>query len=220
MKMQFISDTDYTVSGVHIKDFSRQRYCIFDFEATGINHEEEYITQVGAVIFENNIIQRDKSFCTYIKSPKPIPEAVERFTGICNKDLQDAPTLSEIYSDFVEFTKDAVLVTHAGYEFDLLLLEKECERNNLPMIENQVLDTKALFSFLHPEINEIIWTDYLIRHYQINDKDLRRHDALDDSILIGRLFQCILQEYEKRNLTDIHFAEPVKVKRFQIKPLA
>jgi DNA polymerase-3 subunit epsilon len=219
MKLDFISDTHYNVSGVRIKDYSRRRYCIFDFEATGINHEEEYITQIGAVLFENNIIQSEKTFSTYIKSPKPIPEAVEKFTGISNSVIATAPRLTEIYKDFREFTKGTILVTHAGYEFDLPLLKKECDRNNLPYIDNQVLDTKALFTYLHPEVSDIVWTDYLIQYYQIDDKDLKRHDALGDSILIGRIFQKILQEFQERNLTVIEFETPVKVKRFQIKPL-
>jgi DNA polymerase-3 subunit epsilon len=218
MKLEFISDTHYNVSGVQIKDFSHRRFCIFDFEATGINHDEEYITQIGAVIFDS--IHSEKTFSTYIKSPKPIPEAVEKFTGIYNTDIETAPTLSEIYKEFIEFTKDSILVTHAGYEFDLPLLRNECARNNLPYINNRVLDTKALFTYLHPEISEIIWTDYLIKYYQIYDKDLKRHDALGDSILIGRIFQRLLQEFQERNITDIDFDKPVKVKRFQIKPLA
>jgi DNA polymerase III subunit epsilon len=219
MKIEFITKTDYLVSEINIKNISNQRYCIFDLESTGINHEEEYITQIGAIILENNTIQYSKSFKTYVKSPKPIPEAVERFTGIFNSDIQDAPILSEIYSKFVEFTQDCILVTHAGFEFDYYLLKKECERNNLPTIKNTMLDTKALFSYLYPEVTEIIWTDYLLKYYQIDDEDVRRHDALGDSILIGRIFLRILKEFEDRNEEEIHFIEPVKVRRFEVKLL-
>lgn len=116
------------------------------------------------------------------------------------------------------YSKECVLITHAGYEFDLPLLRNECNRNNLTMIQNPCLDTKALFSYLHPEVQEIVWTDYLIRYYNIYDKDLRRHDALGDSILIGRIFLRILEELEARNMSNIDFI-PVLVKRFQIKPL-
>lgn len=56
------------------------------------------------------------------------------------------------------------------------------------MLNNKTLDTKALFSYLHPEINEIIWTDFLINYYKINDTDISRHNALDDSIVISRIF--------------------------------
>lgn len=219
MKINMISDTDYTVSGISVKNFKKQRYCVFDLESTGINHETEYITQIGAVIIEDNRIQDTKTFNTYIKSPKPIPEAVEKFTGVYNSYLLDAPLLQEAYNDFVDFTRGSILITHAGYEFDLPLLANECARNNLIMLDNPCLDTKALFSFLHPEIQEIIWTDYLIKYYNVNDKNLRRHDALADSILIGRIYLRIVEEYEKRGIKDLEFIEPVNVKRFQIIPL-
>lgn len=87
------------------------------------------------------------------------------------------------------------------------------------MITNTCLDTKALFSYLYPEVEDIIWTDYLIKYYDIPDKDLRRHDALGDSILIARIFLRILEEFQARNLKDIEFIDEVLVKRFQIKPL-
>jgi DNA polymerase III subunit epsilon len=87
------------------------------------------------------------------------------------------------------------------------------------MILNPCLDTKALFSYLHPEIKDIIWTDYLIKYYNIYDKDLKRHDALGDSILIGRIFLRIVEELEVRDIKDIEFIDPVVVKRFLIRPL-
>ncbi|MBD3922944.1 3'-5' exonuclease [Paenibacillus sp. PR3] len=219
MEIKTISDTEYVVSGVSITNISEQRFCVFDFEATGINHETEHITQIGAVIIENGVILENKTFNSYIKSPKPIPEAVERYTGIYNSFLEDAPNLKDKYNDFLEFAKDCILITHAGYEFDLPLLSNECRRYNLPMLTNPCLDTKALFSYLHPEIKGIIWTDYLIKYYNINDKDLRRHDALGDSILIGRIFLRILEEFQARAINDIEFIDPVLVKRFKVIPM-
>lgn len=219
LEVQNISDTEYVVSGVSIKNIAKQRFCVFDFEATGINHETEHITQIGAVIIENGVILEHKAFNSYIKSPKPIPEAVERYTGIYNTDLEDAPSLMDKYSEFLDLSKDCILVTHAGYEFDLPLLSNECKRNHLPMLTNPCLDTKALFSYLHPEIKEIVWTDYLIQYYNVHDEDLRRHDALGDSILISRIFLKILEEFQGRGITDIEFKDPVLVKRFKIIPL-
>jgi DNA polymerase III epsilon subunit family exonuclease len=214
-----ISETEYAVTGVTVNNIQAQRYSVFDFEATGINHETKHITQIGAVIIENGCIQETKTFNTYIKSPKPIPEAVERFTGVYNTYLEDAPSITDIYDEFLAFTKDSILVTHAGYEFDLPLLANECERNNLITLTNLCLDTKALFSYLHPDIKDIIWTDYLIKYYNVNDKDLRRHDALGDSILIGRIFLKILEEFENRNFKDIIFQDDVLVQRFKIIPM-
>jgi DNA polymerase-3 subunit epsilon len=219
LEITLLSDKEYTVSDLLIKNIHTKRFCVFDFEATGINHETEHITQIGAVIVENNEIVESRTVKTYVKPLKPIPESVERFTGIYNTDLIGAPSLAAVYDQFVKFTEGCILVTHAGYEFDLPLLKNECKRSNLSMITAPCVDTKALFSYLHPEIEDIIWTDYLIKHYNVNDKDLKRHDALGDSILIARIFLRILNEFKNRNIEDVDFIKPVIVKRFQIKPL-
>lgn len=220
MEIRFLSDLEYAVSGLAVNEILKQRYCVFDLESTGIHHETDHITQVGAVIIENGIVQESQTFNSYVQPLKPIPEAVERFTGIYNTNVERAPRLNEVYSRFIDFMKDCVLVTQAGYEFDLPLLRTECKRFGLPMMNMCCLDTKALFSYLHPEIDYIISTDYLIKYYKVNDRDLKRHDALGDSILIGRIFLSILEEFQARNLHDIHFKEEVVVKRFQITPLA
>lgn len=216
VEIRFLSDLEYAVSGLAVKDILKQRYCVFDLEATGINHETEHITQIGAVIIENGTVQESQTFNSYVQPLKPIPEAVERFTGIYNINVERAPRFNEVYSGFIDFIKDSVLVTHAGYEFDLPLLRNENKRFGLPMVNNVCLDTKALFTYLHPEIDGILSTDYLIKHYKIDDRDLKRHDALGDSILIGRLFLSVLEEFQARNLYDIHFKDEVVVKRFQI----
>lgn len=216
MDIRFISDMEYAVSDLVVNDILHQRYCVFDLESTGINHETEHITQLGAVIIEDGVLQAYQTFNSYVKPMKPIPEAIERITGIYNTDVEHAPKLNEVYSSFVGFMRDSVLVTHAGYEFDLLLWQNECKRFELPMINHCCLDTKALFTYLHPEVDCIISTDFLIKYYQIHDQDLKRHDALGDSILIGRIFIRILEEFKARNLQDIHFKDEVVVKRFQI----
>lgn len=220
MKIDYISDTEYVVSELFVDDIVNQRYCVFDFEATGIIPETEHITQIGAIIIEHGRIQETRTFNTLVKSPKPIPEPVERHTGIYNDDIAYAPLLHEVYDDFLAFAGDCILVTHAGYEFDLPLLAKECRRSGLPMILNKCLDTKALFSYLHPEIEAIIWTDYLIKHYEVSDRDLKRHDALADSILIGRIFLRMMEEFLARDIRSIAFKDHVRVKRFQVVPLA
>lgn len=219
MQMKVISDLEYTVSGISVPDFKHRRYCVFDLEATGIDAATEHITQIGAVSIENGEIQTEYTFNCLVKPPKPIPEAVERLTGIYNAELEHAARFKEVYEEFAAFTKDCILITHAGYEFDLPLLEKECASNHLSMLGNDCLDTKALFTYLHPENNHIINTDYLIKHYAINDQDLKRHDALADSILIGRIALRIMEEFENRNQQDIALLDPVMVKRFQINPL-
>lgn len=109
-------------------------------------------------------------------------------------------------------------MTQAGYEYDIPLMIKECERNNLFMFEAKFIDTKALFTYLHPEVTEIISTNFLIEYYKIDDHDIKRHNALGDSILIGRIFKCLLDECVRRRIDNIRF-EDIVVKKVKLQSL-
>ncbi|CAG7655820.1 PolC-type DNA polymerase III [Paenibacillus allorhizosphaerae] len=219
MIIHYISDTEYTVSGLHIENVLARRYCIFDFEATGPNQEEDHITQIGAKIIEPGGVESGRTFTTLVRSPKRIPEAIERLTGVTNHIMETAPTFSEVYREFADFTKGTVLVTQAGYEFDWPLLYLECQRNGLPPFTNPIIDTKALFTYLYPEVRDIVSTNFLIQWFDIDDKDIKRHDALGDSVLIGRIFVKLLEEVRRRQWNEIQFNEPLQVKRMKLTPL-
>jgi len=211
MRITFQED-DYILEDINI-NLLNNRFCVFDFEGTGINHQTECITQIGAIMLDS-CSEINNSFCSLVKSPKMIPSALEEITGIRNADLINAPIFSEVYKRFSEYTHGTILVTQAGYEYDIPLLERYCREHNLGMLRNQVIDTKALFTNIHPEIHEVISTDFLIDYYGLDTNDLMRHNALDDCKLIGRIFYKLLDEYRKREIKDFVITNKLKVKRF------
>ncbi|GAB2674209.1 PolC-type DNA polymerase III [Paenibacillus thermoaerophilus] len=219
MKIEPISDAEYAVSGVRIKNIRDQTFCVFDLEATGPNEAEDSIIQIGGILLNGRSKTIEKTFETLVKPSKSIPEVIERLTGIYNKEVEGATGLSEIYPEFVEFSKGSILVTQAGYEFDWPLLHNECKRNGLTMLPNTIMDTKALFTYLFPEVNEIISTNFLIKFFNIDDSDIIRHTALGDSVLIGRIFIELLKELEKRKIEEIHMDKPLIIKRVKLQKL-
>jgi DNA polymerase-3 subunit epsilon/DNA polymerase-3 subunit alpha (Gram-positive type) len=108
------------------------------------------------------------------------------------------------------------MVTQAGYEYDLPMIRRHCRMSSLSFFENRIIDTKALFANLHPELFEVFSTDYLVRYYQIETNDIKRHDALGDCALISRILDHILMEYKERNIRSFHIKEGLTVKRFSI----
>lgn len=219
LKIDMVSETEYIVSELIIESIPTQRFCIFDLEATGPNEEEDQIIQIGALIMNSRSGEIEKTYETLIKPSKPIPEVIERLTGITNEDVIEAPELTEVFSEFIDFCKGAVLVTQAGYEYDWPLLMNECKRNNLRMIPNKIIDTKALFTFLFPEVVEIISTNFLIKYFSIDDSDIRRHNALGDSFLIARIFNELMIELNNREIVDINIQNPLTIKRVQLQKL-
>jgi len=212
LNIQFISEFDYLIKDVLIDRIHERPFCIFDLEGTGIIVEKEYITQFGAIIYQNGKILR--SFSSLVKSPKLIPERVAQLTGISNESLSAAPAFADVYRQFLNFCGTDVLVTQAGYEYDLPMLNKHCRINNLSYVDNPVIDTKALFAKLHPELYDVFSTDYFVEYYHIDTSDIKRHDALGDCVLISRILDSILREYKQRNILDFKVQEGLSVKRF------
>jgi len=217
MKITELSDKEYAITDLVLDDIYNKRYCVFDFEATGPDQLNDYITQIGAVII-NDAGSITAQYKTLVRPAKPIPEAIERLTGIYNKDVEEARTFSEVFGEFMAFIEGCVLITQAGYEFDYPLLVEECRRNQLFIHDQITIDTKALFTFLHPEVSDIVSTNFLIHYYNINDSDIQRHDALGDSILISRFFYKMIEECLHREIRTIRI-EHLIVKRMKLTPL-
>jgi DNA polymerase III subunit epsilon len=215
LKITHISHEQYQITELYYD----KRYCIFDLEATGPNQEEDSITQIGALLVEcvSGVIER--TFNSLVQPATPIPETIERLTGIRNIDVQGARRLEDIHNEFLRFTKNPVLVTQAGYEYDWPLLSHESNRKGLPMLTNPVLDTKVLYTYLYPETTEVVSTNYLIQHYGIDDQDIRRHDALEDCRLIARIFLAIMDDYRARGIDDILINQPLTINKVKLPPL-
>ena len=72
---------------------------------------------------------------------------------------------------------------------------------------------------MYPEVEDIVSTDFLIRWFEIDDSDIKRHDALGDSVLIGRIFVALMDEMRRRQRDGIQWIEPMSVKRMKLPPL-
>ncbi|WP_153978142.1 PolC-type DNA polymerase III [Paenibacillus xylanilyticus] len=214
MKITFNPD-HYVIDDLHVPKLHEHLYCIFDLEGTGILPDRESVTQFGAMEYKRGEVGHS-TFSTLSRASKPIPDAVAELTGISNADMKTAPAFVEAYHSFSTFIGERLLVSHAGYEYDLPILKRHCEQFGVKMFSNKVLDTKAMFTYIHPEVCEVISTDYLIRHYNIDTEGIRRHDALADCDVIARILDHLLQEYEERGL-DHFTADPTRsIRRFEI----
>jgi len=220
LRIRHVSDTEYEIAGLVIERLHERRFCVFDLEATGPDPDRDHVTQIGAVRTGADGAPEGPAFMTLIRPPVPIPEPIERLTGIRNGDVAAAPPFPEAYRSFRAYAGDLVFVTQAGYEFDGPLLARECGRHGLVPPAGPMLDTKALFTYAFPEIGEIPSTDFLIRFFGIDSSDLPRHDALGDARLIGRIFVRLLAACRERGIRDVRITEPMRVKKMRLRPLS
>lgn len=159
--------------GTHL---SQVTFCVVDLETTG-GAEEDTITEFGAVKVRGG--ERLGEFQTLVNPQTAIPPLIAVLTGITDRLVADAPTLSQVLPAFLAFSADAVIVAHnAG--FDVGFLRRACERHGYPAPRWTVIDTVALARqiLLRDEVPNCRLAT-LARHF--NSPTTPNHRALTDA---------------------------------------
>ncbi|OHD53818.1 MAG: hypothetical protein A2Y33_16670 [Spirochaetes bacterium GWF1_51_8] len=216
--MKITNDTpaEYSISEIFMPDIVHARFCVFDMEGTGMDTVNDRIIQIGAVIVENGKINPSRKFESLVNPGITVPPQIERFTGIKNERLLDAPGFGAVYERFRQFIGDdkTILIAHCGFEYDFSLLQQECKRAGLEYFVNPKLDTKVMFANLYPERKETFSTDFLLLYYRIQSDDVTRHTAAGDSILTGRILENILNDYKILGISHFKLVGSRRILKF------
>ena len=180
------------------------RYVAVDVETTGVNLHRDCMVSLAAVrIFEGRILLA-QIFNEMINPGREIPRASIKLHGIYPGRVAQARTDEEVFSDFLNFLGDDILVAHhAG--FDLYFLNKIMKRKYGFGLQNLVLDTEKLyreivFLPLQPPSRAARFQsgyslDAIADHFAIEIQD--RHTAMGDALATAMIFQRILARLDK-----------------------
>jgi len=189
-RLRPVSDELYEVSALDIGRFSTLRFWIFDLEATGLDVTRERVTQIAGVPIEDGRIRDDQAFVQYVH-PGPgvsIPAVVQELTGITLEKLEGAPSFPEAWDACLRAARGCALwVGQSVYEFDVPLLEAELARHGRPTTLPPILDSVVLATVLLGEPQGRWSTSALVQRFDVDTSGLRRHDALDDVKILGRI---------------------------------
>ena len=176
-------------------------YIFYDCEATGRDHKEDRIIEIGAVVCTQDldpgtarVLQQDNrhKFTSLCYCTHPIhPKAAEILT-LTLDDLKDAPKPKDVLASFCDWIEDTVriaerraahnryipvLVAHSGNRLDYPLLFKEIEHVHSHTLTKKFKDLNLHYTDSHSAIRQLARTD---RFYQdlpgLGVKDL--HEAL------------------------------------------
>lgn len=98
------------------------RYVVIDSETTGLDCVNDRIVELAAVEIVDGII--GKTYQTYVNSGIPSSRRAFEVHGITQDVLDSAPTMLEIYPQFIGFVGDSPVVGHS-LSFDLGFLCEE-----------------------------------------------------------------------------------------------
>ncbi len=149
-------------------------FCVFDIETTGFNNKVDKITEIAVCKVKNGEIIDE--FTTFVNPERNIPEEVQELTHITPDMVKDAPTIEQVLPEFLEFTKDSILVAHNA-RFDIGFINYFANAQKLEF-KPYVVDTLTMARELYPNLeNHKLGT--LAAHLEVSLEGA--HRAINDT---------------------------------------
>ena len=105
---------------------------VFDLETTGLSAARNRICEVGAVRVQ--ALEIVDSFESLVNPGVPLPDPVARLTGLRERELRGAPSVSSVIPRFLRFAGDSLLVAHNA-RFDQRFLERQLSGHQTRLAE-------------------------------------------------------------------------------------
>ena len=165
-----------------------QSIVALDLETTGLNSNSDAILEVGAVRFRGSEVI--ETFQRLVNPGRPIPDYVQRLTGIAPRDIQRAPAFPSIAPDLQDFIGADPVLGH-NIQFDLRFLNSAGLE-----LTNPAYDTFDLATVLLPRLRRYA-LGYLAGRFGVaHDK---AHRALDDAQATRQVFLNLLRLAEQQD---------------------
>jgi DNA polymerase-3 subunit epsilon len=185
-------------------------YVVFDVETTGpAAGKGGAITEFGALkVVRGKVVEE---FSTLVNPERPIDPFVVRLTGITDRMVSDAPSISEVMPRFERFVEGSVLVGH-NVHFDCSFVTAARGGVSLP---NPVLDTLKLSRCLVPGLKRYRLSS-LVGHFGV--RQAPNHRALSDAAATVGVFLKLLKLLRSAGVGSVGEAATIKGGRGRIKP--
>jgi DNA polymerase-3 subunit epsilon len=185
-------------------------YVVFDVETTGsAAGKGGAITEIGALkLVGGEVIDQ---YTTLVNPGRPIDPFVVRLTGITDRMVSDAPSISEVMPRFEEFVEGCVLVGH-NVHFDCSFVTAARGGSPLP---NEVLDTLKLARCLVPGLKRYRLSA-LVSHFGV--RQAPNHRALSDAAATTDVFRKLLKLLRSAGIENVGEALTIRGGRGRIKP--
>lgn len=175
------------------------RFVVLDTETTGFDYENDRILCIGALVLQNNVISIQETLEIYLQQDH-YDKSTAQIHGILRDFVLKRPSELEALQQFLTFLGDSIIIAHHTV-FDITMINKALERNNLPQLTNKTLDTAYLYkktlikSHLF-ERKDHYTLDDLADKFDISKKD--RHTALGDAYITAIAFLKIVKKLKEK----------------------
>ena len=166
-----------------------KNYVAFDLETTGLDAENDFIIEIGALkVINGKVCER---FNEFIKPPCQITPRITEITGITNEMVANARPTKEVIRDFVSFCGDYVLVGH-NIMFDYKFMKQHASRFGYTF-EKQGLDTLQIARKTLKNL-ESKSLGALCEYYHITNQ--AAHRAYHDALATAKVYHMLAHDFE------------------------
>ncbi|WP_448536529.1 3'-5' exonuclease [Pseudothermotoga sp.] len=157
-------------------------FCAMDTETTGTNPlAGDRIIEIAMVpIYKGKILYRG-IYHSLVNPQIRVPAMIEKVHGIGNEQLQNAPSMDEVFEKIRSYVSRSIMIFHRA-EFDLTFLDFTAKDVGTFLPTVRFLDTYEIAELLFRERKTLSW---LAKHY---DLPAPTHRALDDAIITAKIF--------------------------------
>ncbi|WP_288221140.1 3'-5' exonuclease [uncultured Clostridium sp.] len=159
-----------------IEEFQNDNIIVFDVESTGTDVTEDEIIQIAAIKInkQGKVIE---NFEKFLKNKKSVKSSF-RVHGFSDEFLKEnGEDKEKILKEFIEFSKDAVIVGH-NVQYDINILTSELTRNNITGLRFKTFyDTLDIYRRFHTKLPNYK-LETLSEIFSTENKP--SHDAMDD----------------------------------------
>jgi DNA polymerase-3 subunit epsilon len=158
------------------------KFIAFDLETTGTVPGVDRIVEIGAVRFNNGVVE--SVFSTLVDPQKSIPPGASAVNGITDDMVAGKPLIDHLLPAFAEFCEDLPMVAHNA-PFDAQFLTADIKRYESPAPMGVILDTLPISRKVFPGLaNYKLGT--LVQHLKIPSTGF--HRAEEDATYCGHVF--------------------------------
>lgn len=173
-------------------------FCVIDLETTGGHHLNDQIIEIGLVNVDGRKIVEEKGLL--INPQRDIPDFIQKLTSIKNDDVKDAPIISDVIDEILDFIGDRIIVAH-NTSFDVPFLNAVLRKLARPELTNKVLCTNVMTKHMIPEIMNSNLT-YMCQLFDI--KHSNAHRATADAKATAELLIIYLNIFIKKSIKKVN----------------
>ncbi len=209
-EMYMVDDTLPMVRDCKTGAIEDTTFVVFDLETFGLNSHKNEIIEIGAIKLKGTRIV--DTFSSFVNPNKIIPKRISELTHITQDMVDNAPTIEDVLSKFLEFTKDAVMVAHNS-AFDMGFIRRDAKKYMGIDYKPPVIDTLQMARDLYPDLKGYN-LDRLNKTFKLSLEN--HHRAIDDAQSTAKLFIMFLEKYIENgvvNVEDMNGAFPLNIQK-------